>query len=420
MKLLLLILSVMTFTVETKSKVSLSGETPSGISAEYACSYQKGSVRKDDTATLTLTKTGDINLQSVTIYLRSNKSAGAGILTVYGDGEVLSSHSGTYHDWFGAYNNENFQPLEIVFPNTAVHDELQIRLEGTANSLHIEKYEIKYTIIPSEPKKVTLYREGQVWRTLQESSAGAGVTLPGCENPDGWHFCGWASSDLKSRTTSAPALYLPEKTFVPQRDDTLYAVWTTSQAVSSKRLGSLTSGYYTIEFPARNFRLHGAVVDGRVPVCSADSKLTEEDIYYLDFNEADSICSIRHYQSDTYLGYDQSALSQTQSDWQVYLLRDSSFLFFCHPQNGDADIFYREDMNENPVVTMRRATLSHDVTGLWTLYAVSNPEEPAYWYSYPSTTPIHTPKAEQRTYVLPMGIYELHINNGKKTIYLRQ
>ena len=61
--LLLSILSlVMTWTVETKSTVSFSGDAPAAIDVEYVCSYQKGTVRSGDDATLTLTGTKVLSL----------------------------------------------------------------------------------------------------------------------------------------------------------------------------------------------------------------------------------------------------------------------------------------------------------------------------------------------------------------------
>ena len=84
--LLLSIMSlVMTWTVETKSTISSSGDVPAQVAAEYACSYQKGSVRNGDSATLTLASMGGLTIERVEMYMRSNKSAGAGVISVYAD-----------------------------------------------------------------------------------------------------------------------------------------------------------------------------------------------------------------------------------------------------------------------------------------------------------------------------------------------
>ena len=85
--LLLSILSlVMTWTVETKSTVKGSGDVPAAVTADYACSYQKGTVRSSDNATLTLVGLNGIMVERIEMYMRSNKSAGAGVISVYADG----------------------------------------------------------------------------------------------------------------------------------------------------------------------------------------------------------------------------------------------------------------------------------------------------------------------------------------------
>ena len=60
MNLLLVLLSVMTFTVETKNSVTTNGQCPDDMEVAYNCSYQKGQVRAGDVATLTLGNLGGI------------------------------------------------------------------------------------------------------------------------------------------------------------------------------------------------------------------------------------------------------------------------------------------------------------------------------------------------------------------------
>ena len=143
MKLLLLLLSVMTFTVQTKNSVLAEGSFPYDMEVDYACNYQKGTVRNGDTATLTLSNLGNIGLESVQIYLRSNTSSGAGKLTIMADNTSLMGKTGTYQSWFGAYDNTNYHPIGWTGNYRLENGRLQIRLVGTVNSLYIEKYEIQ-------------------------------------------------------------------------------------------------------------------------------------------------------------------------------------------------------------------------------------------------------------------------------------
>lgn len=419
MKLLLLILSIMTFTVESKNTVKGEGEYPYDMEVNYACTYQKGQVRAGDTATLTLSHLEGIALESVQVYLRSNNTAGAGILTMTIDGQEVYNNSGSYQSWFGAYDNTNYQPLGKTFTNQIVNNELKIQLVGTVNSLYIQKYEIQYTLNPPHPKTVSLYTEGQLWNTLTESWAGEGVTLPACQDKEGWHFYGWATEDLTAKTTDQPMTYKPNQLLIPDQDMTLYAVWRNQDPIAHERLGELRSGYYVLEHQDWNSRLYGPVSNGIVPLIASSSDIAEDDVYYVDFNTTDSICTIRHNVSNTYIGYAESALSSTPQAWQCYLLPDSTFLFYCHPFSKYADVLY-PNINTNTEACLFNAILSRTVTRQWALYEVFNTSVPVYWYSYPSLTPIILPQAEQHTYTIPFGIYEIYIQNGKKSIRLHQ
>ena len=67
MKFLLVILAVMTWTVENKNTVSGAGEMPGSVQAIYANTYQKGDVRQGDTATLVLTNIGGRTIEEIVV-----------------------------------------------------------------------------------------------------------------------------------------------------------------------------------------------------------------------------------------------------------------------------------------------------------------------------------------------------------------
>lgn len=417
MKWLLFILSVMTFTVETKNSVSTSGELPDDIQADYACTYQKGIVRNGDTATLTLTNLELIELESVQVYLRSNKSSGAGKLTIVADNQTLYEQSGHYNNWFGSYSNTTFQPLTWTGYCRPRNGTLQIQLVGTENSLYIEKYQIQYTAVPPVLHHVTLYSEGRPIQTLTEPAAGIGISLPGLDNRDGWVFYGWSTTDITDQTMSHPASYAAHQLVYPSEDMSLYAVWA-SMSSAMQPLAELTSGYYTIVHKEHQCRLRGEVANGSVALVPANSDITDADFYYVDFNAEDSTCIIRYFLTDSYLSYGQTTLSKTHSQpWHCYPLQDSTFLFSCHRNNTDVDVLYPSLPGKEAAV-LRRATFTPSLTGQWQLYLVTDEDQPVYYWSYPSRTPLHDPQPEYNSYIVPMGIYQIHIHNGQKTIHL--
>ena len=110
MNLLLVLLSVITFTVETKNSVTMTGDGawPYDISVIYDCSYQTGHVRAGDVATLTLGNLGGMAIEQIEVYVKSNKDAGAGTFEVQANGETVSTKSGTLKNWVGMFDNVNY------------------------------------------------------------------------------------------------------------------------------------------------------------------------------------------------------------------------------------------------------------------------------------------------------------------------
>ena len=82
--LLLVILSVMTWTVENKNTVKLTdaSTTPYDIEASYANTYNKGQLRLGDEATLTLKNMGGVSVERVSLAMRANAKSGSGSITV--------------------------------------------------------------------------------------------------------------------------------------------------------------------------------------------------------------------------------------------------------------------------------------------------------------------------------------------------
>ena len=150
MKLLLILLSVMSFTVQTKTTVSVDGATPSNMEVEYSNTYQKGDVRKDDVAALMLRELGGIAVEKVVAYVRSNASGGAGNFEVRANGYTVGQKSGTFKDWTGAYDSQNYHAITLVSGSVANVYSLTIQLIGTANSLHIEKFVVTYGDSPAK------------------------------------------------------------------------------------------------------------------------------------------------------------------------------------------------------------------------------------------------------------------------------
>ena len=182
MRLLFLILSVMTWTVESKSNVSGEGEWPFDIEVGYSCTYQKGDVRAGDTATLVLSNLGNLSIEQVEVFVKSNKSSGAGIISVVGNEQLLARKDGTFKEWTGSYDNETFHPIAMLSEYCHGINELVISVVGTENSLHIEKFSVTYQMAPAH--SVTLMNGTNVYKVMSEEKGGAGILLPSLPDVD--------------------------------------------------------------------------------------------------------------------------------------------------------------------------------------------------------------------------------------------
>ena len=416
MTFLSVLLSVMmTFTVETKSTVSMQGTYPAGIHADYACTYQKGTVRAGDTATLRLSGLERIELEQVLIYLRSNKTAGAGHLTMLADNSLFYEKNGTYKDWFGQYNNSTFQSMGWTGTKRLQNGTLQIQLIGTTNSLYIEKYEIRYTEAPAEAYSVTLHTDNET-QVLTEDAPGSGVVLPACERRGDWHFLGWTTTDLVDPTTTKPTYFLPAETFYPHYDQELWPVWTDVEPPTGLPCVVPESDYYVLSI--QDHLLTGIVENGYMALIPYSNNYYDDQIYYLDFSSTDSTVTIRNYVYNKYIGYNgqYSLLTNTPSVWHYRLMSDSTWLIYAK-QEGDYYwlLFYNPD---SMYARIHRHTLGDNPNSIWTLYRVPDPAaQPRYW-SHPWHTAVEAVPVPPIDYAIPIGPYRLHIHNGHKSLQL--
>lgn len=411
-----LLSAVMTLTIQTKSSVSIEGTAPSGMEARYACTYQKGDVRAGDTATLTLSGLEGLELEQVRLYVRSNKTAGAGVITIVADGKQLYRNEGTYKDWFGGYDNTNYQAIGWQGKKQLSDGSLLIQVIGTANSLHIEKYEITYTMPDAQAYSVTLLSDSEN-EVLTETEPGSGILLPDRADHDGWFFAGWAQSDISEQTEEKPDLLEAGERFFPKKDTYLWAVWTDVEPPTWERQTQPESGLYVLELG--EYLLTEDVENGLMKLVSGNEIYTS-DLYYLDFNTADTTCTIRNYLSNAYVGYDagKKQLARVASSWHYRVLPDSTWLFIAWEEGDMVWILFQKA--EQQAAWLHDYMLGDNPNRVWSLYRVPDPEQTPQWWSHPRYEGIEAVYQDDSAYVLRIGVYEIHIKNGKKTINLRK
>lgn len=378
----------MSFTVETKSSVSASGILPEGIEASYRCTYQKGDIRQGDTATLRLSGMAGIRVEAVRLYLRSNKSGGAGIITVMADTRRLYRAEGTYLDWFGAYNNADYQA--IGWTGSEVLDEgvLSVQVVGTANSLHIQRYEVVYTLPAPQAYQVTLITCDRP-ELLTEAAPDSGIVLPEREDRGTWYFAGWTTDDIPQAIDEQTDILRAGTRYFPKKNTTLWAVWTDLPYPDWQRRVRPESGYYVLAFGS--YLLTGFVEGGLLDLVDDDYVYTS-DIYYLAFDTVQQTCTIRNYESDRYIGYTASAtaLNGQASPWHYRVLADSTWLFSAREEADKVWVLYQKPME--PVAWLRDYVLGDNPNSAWSLYALPDPTQTRHWSA--RIWPLGLPSAE--------------------------
>lgn len=411
MKLLLILLSVMTFTIQDKRNVTAEGEWPYDFDVSYYNTGSKGSVTANDTATLSLTHLEGIAIEKVEVYVKSNKSAGSGSFTVTANGQTVATKSGTYKEWFGAYNNMDYQALTLLDQPVSSVDELIIQLIGVANSIHIEKFAITWSA--RTPKTVRLMKSYEVFATLTEETGGHGITLPLLPDTANWQFVGWTPTELWE-AIEQPQFYPAGTVFRPQEDCTLWALYCDAPEASATYMTDIESGRYMYVNRSSNIAL-ADVPDGGTMAYAPIDVNNDELFYYVDFTSPDT-AYITHAFSLTPIGYAGTELTVKASPWLVY-------------HEGEETLFYMNYNNKPYILWLNiRDSYGNIYAGLMQtepgpspmalMTAPSSCGQPTYT-CHPDTQDLDQVEAASNTYIVPFGLYELIITNGKKELRIR-
>ncbi len=419
MKLLLVILSMMSCLVQTKNSVSMDGLWPYDIEVSYANTGQKGDVTAGQVATLSLAHLDGIDIEQITVYVKSNKSSGAGVFTVTADGQMIALKSGTFKEWTGSWDNTTYHPIDLLQSSQKSVTELEITLTGTANSLHIERYEIQWT--QAMPHTVTFMRGDRVYTTRTEPEGNGGIYLPSVPDSAEWKFRGWSETEFWG-TATLPELYPANAKCYPMEDCTLWAVFEYSTGEQETGYATvLTDGEYRYVNSVNNTVLTGVPAEGIIG--NAVLNLSDENqVYSIAFQDS-TTATITHMATGTPIGYSGTQMAINSAPWKVY-------------HEGEETIFYIENKGKIYVLWPNIADgwLDNLHAGLIQVYSLSSPmrllpviEETgeAYFTCHPEVPMGVEEVKDERVkelkserVLMHLGNYQLKIKNGKKIIEL--
>lgn len=324
-----------------------------------------------------------------------------------------------YVEWFGSYDNTNYKPIGWTGTKQLIDGTLVIEVVGTVNSLHIEKYEITWSQPAATTHSVTLMTEG-VAQVLTESAPESGVVLPDRPDQNGLYFAGWAPEEV-DKTSNQPFMLEAGTLYQPKKDITLWAVWSNIQEPTWEKHPTPESGYYTMDL--FGLTLTGTVNNGIVPMVDHSEMIYANDLYYIDFNTTDATCTIRNYAANEYIGFNdaRNALRAVESAWQYRILLDSTWLFIAKEEGSKAWVLFQKGSSSE--AWLSDYTLGDSPINIWNLYKLPDPNVQRQWTSHPSVDAVEVVNSEELRvkgeWIIPFGIYDLIIKDGKKYLRLK-
>ena len=412
MNLLIILLSVMTWTVESKTSVTLAEGTvsPYGTQASYGNTYNKGQLRAGDMATLVLENLGGITVERVSLAIRSNTSSGAGAIIVVCNSDILAEKTVTWQTVS--------EDIEVFRGQQQGVNKMAIRVTGTENSLYVDAFTIEYSA--REPMSLVLMRGETPIETLTEEYGMSGVMLPWLDDEEHWRFRGW--SDREFWTVYEEPTYLPSNTRYYPENDTLWAVYQWEEANTNEMVyeEAGTSGVYMYVNRESMVALTGVPANGEM--ARAEANVYDDNQHYMISFAGTDTAYITHEPTGTPIGYEGTQMAAKASPWKVFHSGDQTLfwttisgknyvLWLNIPRGGNGENLYagliQADPGPSPMGLL--STLLPTEVYAFTCH----PEAMVGIDEVSEELIVNSEKSIQ------FGIYELHIVNGKKYIILR-
>ena len=398
--------------------------------------HSKGNVTANNVATMELCGLPKGVVTSVEVWVKSNKNSGAGTMTCTVDDEVILTKSGTFAEWYGAYSTD-YVPISQQ-GNWSVSTDACVRLtiSATANTIALQQLVVTYEPTDPEPYCVTLVAADQS-TLLCESSVAEGVILPAVSDYEqDWVCIGWTTQPVVSALQS-PMYYPIGSTYYPQKDLSLYALythptWHILSPVTTLQNGEYALGYRTPEF---NFVLQGDWVSKEIAferttfqmegeTCQWYVETIPNTLRYAIHFEGDN-AYIRHIASNAWLGYGNNATSR--QPWKYIQANNGSVLFYT----SLSDESYTDPITEEYIEQYYAYALGWKVDNYTGNYScayrkIAWKPEASYWLLFPTdqvpTSVHHTyttePQGTDITHIVaPLYPAEKRMENGQIIIF---
>ena len=432
--LLISILSA-TYTITSSSSVEESGNIPVGSEATYSRSGTTGRVGQmtaGNSTLLVLDNWGGIEIDSIALEMRSNKTAGAGSLNVsIGEDVVCKIKDADFSDknWNGDFSDEWCRISRWIGEKVGIGEQIKILIQASKNSLYVNSYTIYYTL--PEPEAYTVSFVSGIGLEIPnstEKSPLSGITLPCIKDTLDWTFIGWSESEVLE-SDSCPRIWQADEVYYPASHCKLWAVYTNER--SQEAISNYVSGEYALVNTFWSRAMVGGIEDGMVSTRDVElsitetsyallDKVTDDMVYAVNFL-TDSTLTIENIANEEWIGYNEKGLDDSQKVWHYHILSDQS-LCIHQPQGVLFWGFGADAMQEYVVVYNAKVDWTLMQADGLRLFDIQN----MYFTTWPfgkidGVEDIIIPEfiEENTQYILHLGSYELHIQNGKKWLFVR-
>ena len=432
--LLISILSA-TYTITSSSSVEESGNIPVGSEATYSRSGTTGRVGQmtaGNSTLLVLDNWGGIEIDSIAVEMRSNKTAGAGSLNVsIGEDVVCKIKDADFSDknWNGDFSDEWCRISRWIGEKVGIGEQIKILIQASKNSLYVNSYTIYYTL--PEPEAYTVSFVSGIGLEIPnstEKSPLSGITLPCIKDTLDWTFIGWSESEVLE-SDSCPRIWQADEVYYPASHCKLWAVYTNER--SQEAISNYVSGEYALVNTFWSRAMVGGIEDGMVSTRDVElsitetsyallDKVTDDMVYAVNFL-TDSTLTIENIANEEWIGYNEKGLDDSQKIWHYHILSDQS-LCIHQPQGVLFWGFGADAMQEYVVVYNAKVDWTLMQADGFRLFDIQN----MYFTTWPfgkidGVEDIIIPEfiEENTQYILHLGSYELHIQNGKKWLFVR-
>ena len=246
--------------------------------------------------------------------------------------------------------------------------------------------------------------------------------LPMLSDTAEWDFVGWCDHEFWC-TNTMPEVAPGGTRFYPETDMTLWAVYAYEESEKGA-VTELADGDYLYVNKTNQTALAGIPIDGEMEF--AITNAYDEQLYYtMVFTPNRDTAYVTHKQTNTPIGYNlQAKMAAVRSPWSVY-------------HNGEQTVLYTtigaktyilwlsvcDGYGENCHAGLYQTSNVTSATMMQLLYPAGT-EEPVYTCHPESGLGIEPTEegmnGSDKEQVVQIGIYRLHIKNGKKYIKLQE